>query len=195
MTHPKTRAERRNHRRRIISSALSKTSFLHLFARHCSCWPQGHWARPASCKIHDAPDITTRRQIAGYAKTGPRNWINDMEPEWMYSGIIRKDFRAGGGRRRDEWGCKRGRWAGRFYLPLALSEWESDILSGMAKTPDMIEIVHEIVGPYVKGDVIKSERLPDDADRLLLLGAVVPSDRKNEKISKNAKTEDEPAEE
>lgn len=127
MTHPQTRAARRYVRQVVIRSALSKTSFLHFFNRHCTCWPTGYSRSRQTCNLHEPLD---GRKVSGFGKTGPRNWINDMEPEWQYSGIIRRDFRAGGGRRRDEWGCKRGRYAGRFNLQLTeATEWAEDLAS------------------------------------------------------------------
>ena len=122
MAHPVTRAERRNVRRMAIRSALSKTLFLHLFNRHCSCWPHGYRFH-VGCDLHDPRDP---RKVGRYAKNPPRNWLNDMEPEWAYGGVIRRDYRAGGGRRGDEWGCKRRWYAGRFRLPIALQEWEDN---------------------------------------------------------------------
>lgn len=125
--HPTTRAERRNARRVTIKACLGKARFLHLFTRHCTCYPLG-WRYSKSepqCDIHDRPlGSMTPRNVGRFAKTRPYDWVNSMEPEWFLGGKLRRDYRAGGGRRArtgDYGGGLHG--AGKFCLRTALAEW------------------------------------------------------------------------
>lgn len=54
----------------------------------------------------------------------------------------------------------------------------------MADIPDMVEIVIDGgVGDYSKGDIVRSDRFPDNIEQLLANGMVTPSERKTEKIA------------
>lgn len=125
--HPTTRADRRHVRRITIKAAHIVEQSTHWHWPRCYCWPLGYsysHAYSDHCAIHGPDTVDERRRIGRYAKTGPVNWYKDCERDWFTGGVVRRDYRAGGGNRSiaKEWG-NHIRGAGRFYLPTALSEW------------------------------------------------------------------------
>lgn len=139
------------------------------------------------CDIHDyLIGNTVKRNTGKYAKTGPYNWYKGMEPDWFMRGKLRRDYRAGGGRRAKTADYGGGvHEAGRFFLPKALAEWQEspDIIElGMADS-NLVEIMQDGVHDFAKGDVVSVDKFPEGIDQYLASGAVQKSDRKTEKVS------------
>lgn len=135
--HPHNRAERRIVRRQIIATRLAHSG------QWTTCWcgiPE--WWFMYNGTDHDyrnRKDDRGEHARSGlcwncFAHTFEPRWLgrlgkNKVDPEpnrerdWMYSGIIRRAYRAGGGSRVTWWGAKPGRHAGRFRLIDSIKEW------------------------------------------------------------------------
>lgn len=129
MSHPHTRAERRAHRVRVIHNRLhAACDTLRWFRDNCTCWPTGYsYDHVPLCDLHD--DLNPRR-VAKFSKQKPYQWIRRAEPDYYARGVLRKDYRAGGGRRSSSSGIDWGggvHEAGRFSLSRSLAdEWERE---------------------------------------------------------------------
>lgn len=172
MSHPNTRAERRAHRTRILANNALKSGYAGWLSMKCYCgylaW--GRNGKEPWCGIHN--DRKRIRSLGKLAKTGPVNCSRISEPEWFLGGKVRRDYRAGGGRRAPKQGrlFTKMKPAGPFQLVQALQEW-GKLDTGEYEMADFVEILHDMVGPYQKGRVVAKELLLD-WEHLIHLGAV-----------------------
>ena len=174
LSHPHTRAERRAHRERVIRNGIELAHITYLASTRCWCEPLFQYKpRIYSCWIHHNREWVC--EVSKYDKTGPVNWQVKGERDYYASGILRKDFRAGGGRRpastlHDWGGGMHG--AGAFRLAQSLQEWGGLDLPQEIDMADCVEILHDRVGTFEKGQVVSSKFFPE-LDSLIDLGAVV----------------------